>query len=452
MRTCIEGCGNPLFPTDSNRFPESLSQSLPDIQQSVDKNAILILNMRLRCANCYNRKYNKKYYAISYRWSHENRNHSFATVTVHDEVTRAIRSGVPIPVRNQKQRAVIMNCKLFFLDVLNASSGSGQWYTSNLWRTYTSCKGVKVLLGPSDHQILEGKREQPLHQSGMTRDRDGYLRAKYGKEERASAYMQMPPEDIRFYSIYGRDMGNIEEQGLVSKEDNVYRDMFENRSHLLYGSGNTRAGGAAIAKMFATPLQKPKKKKRSQRRTPVHEQGSQLILDANGNPATQTSAYATPGFIPADLNTVFAGPSPRDTITPGFGTSLGLLPLNSPFNIPVIGGSRLGYNFEASPVPSSYHTPLNLTSISGSTLGHENEAALIPLSYNPSLDLARIGGPAQLLGPGMDLPSATTYMFSGGTGVGGTSITSITDIMSGIHISSEFGQSSDPHSNYTFRC
>jgi hypothetical protein len=135
----------------------------------------------------------------------------------------------------------------------------------------------------------------------MTRDRDGYLRAKYGKVERASAYMQMPPDNTRFYSMYGRDMGIIEEKGLVAKEDNVYQDMFENRGHLLYGSGNTRAGGAAIAKMFATP-QKSKKTGRSRKRIPAHEQNQEVILDANGQLAAQTPAYTTPGSMPADLD------------------------------------------------------------------------------------------------------------------------------------------------------
>lgn len=459
MRTCIEGCGNILNPADSRRFPESLSRPLPDIQQNV----ILILSMRLRCTACYDRKYNKKYYAISYRWSHADQNNSFATVTVHDESTGTIRPGVPIPVRNQKQRSVIMSCRLFFLDVLNASSGSGQWYSSNLWMTYTSCKGVKVLLGASDHHLLEGKREGSLHQSGMTRDRDGYLRAKYGKEERASAYMQMPPDEIRFYSMYGTDLGNIEEKGLVPNEDNVYRDMSENRSHLLYGSGNTRAGGAAIAKMFAKPPQKTKKTARSRRRIAAQEENPEAILDANGQLAVQTPAYATPGLMSADLATGFGEPPPFDTTTSGFGTPQNLPSFNSSLNIPDIGGSTFGNDYLASSIPSSYHTSLGHTGIGGSTFGYNHETSSIP----SSLDLTGVDGSAGLLAAGMDLSSATTYMMRPGfgaysnlppldsspgfTSVGDASMASIADNMSSMHISSEFGQSSDPHSSYVFR-
>lgn len=447
MRTCIEGCGNILTPADGRRFPESLSRALPDIQQ----NDILVLNMRLRCADCYNRKYNKKYYAISYRWSYANRNHSFATVTVHDESTGTIRPGVHIPVSNQKQRYVIMSCKLFFLDVLNASSGSGQWYTSNLWRTYTSCKGVKILLGASDHHLLEGKREGSLHQSGMARDRDGYLRAKYGKEERASAYMQMPPGDIRFYNMYGKDMGNIEAKGLVPNEDNVYRDMFENRSHLLYGSGNTRAGGAAIAKMFATPPQKAKKTGRSRRRIAAQEQDPGVILDANGQLAVQTPAYATPGLMTGDLDTGFAELPPFDTTTSGlgsgFGTSLNLSSLNSSLNIPDIGGSTFGYDYVASSIPSSCHPSLDVASVGGSTYGYGFEASSIP----SSLDLTGVDGSAELLAAGMNLSSATAYTFASGTEASDASMASITDNMSSMHLSSEFAESSDLQSNNVFR-
>ncbi|KAF3404474.1 hypothetical protein DPV78_002271 [Talaromyces pinophilus] len=328
-----------------------------------------------------------------------------------------------------------MSCRLFFLDVLNASSGSGQWYTSNLWMTYTSCKGVKILLGASDHHLLEGKREGSLHQSGMTRDRDGYLRAKYGKQERASAYMQMPPDDIRFYNMYGTDLGNIEEKGLVPNEENVYRDLSENRSHLLYGSGNTRAGGAAIAKMFATPPQKAKKTARSRKRIAAQEQNPEVVLDANGQLAVQTPVYATPGLMPPDLDTGFADTPPFDT-TFGFGTPLNLPSLNSSLNIPDIGGSTFGNDYVASSIPSS-------------------------------LDLTGVDGSADLLAAGMDLSSATTYMMRPGFGassnlppldsspgfisVDDASMASIADNMSSMHISSEFGQSSDPHSSYVFR-
>ncbi|KUL90746.1 hypothetical protein ZTR_00284 [Talaromyces verruculosus] len=325
-----------------------------------------------------------------------------------------------------------MSCRLFFLDVLNASSGSGQWYTSNLWMTYTSCKGVKILLGASDHQLLEGKREGSLHQSGMSRDRDGYLRAKYGKEERASAYMQMPPADIRFYNMYGTDLGNIEEKGLVPNEDNIYRDMSENKGHLLYGSGNTRAGGAAIAKMFAKPPQKTKKTARSRRRIAAQEQSPEVVLDVNGQLAMQTPAYATPVLKPADLDTGFAEPAPFDTTTSGFGTPLNLPSFNCSLNIPDIGGSTFGNDYVASSIPSS-------------------------------LDLTGVYGSADLLAAAMDLSSATTYMMRPGfgassnlspldsspgfTSVGDVSIASITDNMSSMHISSVFGQSSDPHSS-----
>lgn len=310
-----------------------------------------------------------------------------------------------------------MSCKLFFLDVLNAPSKSGQWYTSNLWRTYTSCKGLKILLGASDHDLLYGKREKPLHQSGMTRDRDGYLRAKYGKEERASAYMRMSPDDVRFYSIYGSDMGNIEMQGLVPREHNVYQEMLETRSHELYGSGSMRPGGASIAKMFSTH-------------------------GVNGHFAVRTPTNVIPGLMPANLDPGFAEPLPFDTTPSAVGTSLNLPSLNSSLSLTGIGGSTLGYDIEAPPIPSSYHTSLILTGVGGSTFGYGYEASSIP----SSLDLTGVDGSAELLAAGMDLSSVTTYMFSNGTGVGDAFLASLTDDMSGMHISSEFGQLYDPHS------
>lgn len=101
-------------------------------------------------------------------------------------------------------------------------------------------KRCESSLGASDHQLLGGTHGELPHQSGMTRDRGSYLRAKYGKEERASAYMQLPPEDIRFYCMFWGGIENIEEPGHVSKVDNGYRETFENKSHLLYVVRGTR--------------------------------------------------------------------------------------------------------------------------------------------------------------------------------------------------------------------
>jgi hypothetical protein len=226
--------------------------------------------------------------------------------------------------------------------------------------------------------------------------------------------------------MYGRDMGNIEVEGLVQEEDNIYQLMVEDKSHLLYGSGNTRPAGYAIAQMFPTPRHKSKKTGRSRRRIPVNEQNQEVIVGANGHLAVQTPAYVTPGSMPADLDTGFAEPSPWGTIPSVLGTGLG------PFLD-----------------PPSLDSSLNLTGIGGSTLGFDLEAPPIPSSYNPSLNITSLDGSAGLLAAGMD-PSATSNMLSDVTGVGDASIASMTDNMSAMHISSESRNSSDPHYSYMF--
>uniref|UniRef100_A0A093Y012 Uncharacterized protein n=1 Tax=Talaromyces marneffei PM1 TaxID=1077442 RepID=A0A093Y012_TALMA len=92
-----------------------------------------------------------------------------------------------------------MACRLFFLD-----------YTFNLVKTYGSGACVKILLTASDERVLFENREYSIHQPTLTRDRGGYLGQPFGRQERMAAYSQLPPSSVRFYSIFGKDLGNIE--------------------------------------------------------------------------------------------------------------------------------------------------------------------------------------------------------------------------------------------------
>lgn len=418
IRTCREGCGNILADTDHKRFPEYLSRPLPPTQQSVDNNDIEKLNMRLRCSSCYKKRYLKRYYAITYRWAYENRSHSRTTVTVHDEPvthngrrTRTITPGVPIAIPSLSHRNIIMSCSLFFLDVLDATSDSGQWYTSNLVETYGSCMGVKVLLTASDDRKLYENRLYSIHQTTLTRDRGGYLSQPFGKQERTAAYSRLPPGNIRFYSTYGRDMGNIEVSGLVKGDDNVYQGLLENGQHILFGSGNTRNPGSHIAKRVPIPRHDPKKKKPSRRDIPAYERNPDRNFDAYGNLVVPTPAYVPLGSIPgSDIG--FGEPSLAG-MDPGAASSM------------------IGTDFGA----SSFDLSSNVAGIGGS-------AALLPAGMNLGTTSSTLAStiPSSYINP--------SYLDSSFNVTGDASMASVTDTMAGMNLSSGLEYSFDLHSDY----
>jgi hypothetical protein len=307
-----------------------------------------------------------------------------------------------------------MSCSLFFLDVLDATSGSGQWYTSNLVETYGSCMGVKVLLTASDDRKLYENRLYSIHQTTLTRDRGGYLSQPFGKQERTAAYSRLPPGNIRFYSTYGRDMGNIEVSGLVKGDDNVYQGLLENGQHILFDSGNTRNPGSHIAKRVRIPRHDPKKKKPSRRDIPAYERNPDRNFDAYGNLPVPTPAYVPPGSIP--------------------GSELGFGEPSLAGMDPGAASSMTGTDFGASTIPSSYNPAFNITDLSESDL-------LLLAGRDPSATTSS-------LGPGYGASTIPSYLDSSSNVTGDASMASITDTMASMNLSSGLEYSFDLHSDY----
>ncbi|OBT52510.1 hypothetical protein VE04_08526 [Pseudogymnoascus sp. 24MN13] len=238
MRTCIEpGCNRRLNRRDQKRYPQTLSEPLPPLMQSVSNNEVLRKNMRMRCSGCFDSRYRNNYTTISYGWGVDQYVNSTQELIVHiEEDGSSHRIGVPST--NTAFLREICNTPLFFFDKANAITSADnddhQWTPPNLYETYSNSNEMKCFLNASDERGIIYDRANSIHQSHVPRDRGASLKSQFTKRERASFYLNQPPEQARFYTSTGMEIQNPETMGLIPPTHhlNVYGQAMELKDSL----------------------------------------------------------------------------------------------------------------------------------------------------------------------------------------------------------------------------
>lgn len=238
MRTCIEpGCNRRVNRRDQKRYPQTLSEPLPPLMQSVSNNEVLRKNMRMRCSSCFDSIYRNNYTAISYGWGYDQYINSTQELIVHVEEDGSSHR-IKIPSTNTAFFREICNTPRFFFDKVNAIPGTSpddhQWTPPNLYETYSNPNEMKCFLNASDERGIIYDRANSIHQSRVPRDRGASLKRKFTKRERASFYLNRSPEQARFYTSTGMEIQNPETLGLIPPTHhlNVYTRAMELKDSL----------------------------------------------------------------------------------------------------------------------------------------------------------------------------------------------------------------------------
>lgn len=303
---CVEkGCGNLLTDEDRQRYPETLSQPWPAVEQTVSNN-INIINMRLRCSHCYESKYSQ-FTSISYRWDLADYREATATFNAWED---GKCTKVPVPIVRNGQVKTIMNTDLFFFDKANARSDGGQWEPENVAKTYGSGGKMLCLLNNKDRRIIDYNREDSIHQA--PRDRGSYTDSPYGKQERAFGYSHLDSSKVRFIGPDGRDLGNIEVTGLIKEDRNIYGKLAAS-GNILPGCNNPRQAMEKITEMFPVPAF-TKTKKPTRRDNPfipddIRETVALISGSSKSKSKSKSKQRLTPGLYDSTLSVPTLSPS-----------------------------------------------------------------------------------------------------------------------------------------------